>query len=1405
MTKSGGPAAIKGFRLQTTYLLWRLLEGRELDAFRPEGEEDLDLLDADLRPVEHVQVKAYGGALQFKHLADNDADGDRAEDPYFTRAVRRLRSGGAAERVVTFGPLGPELREAWRGDGPHRERVRKKLRERHFSAEDVDLLFANVTLEEIGEADQRAAVNSLLREGVSAGDVTFAHHALSYWLLEQSEASAVVSVEAFHQQLGGVGRAFVEAAAHRQQWGVTLRPLLPDDVRVTNAEALRQQLFDGVGARPEHILADVDVRREALLKRLDTAFTDHAVVVIRGASGQGKSALAYRYLHDHAVSPFTFAVGRLQDGTQARLVALAVAGRMRALRVPMWLLLDVLPGDAAWLDLLQELSTIENLRVLVTIREEDWTRAQGALGAVPYELVTLAFTPDEARPLFDALARVRPSKQFLTFDEAWRYFEERGPLLEFVFMVTHEGEHLRARLHGQVRALEAAWHLEEAKLDFLHAAALAAAFHARVRTLDLARACGLGARAVKPVVDALEREHLLRVREEDGVIEGLHAIRSGILLELLSSPEVPAAHALPLVLPAIAEDDLEMFLLHALLRLQPSTVLTAAHALTPATWAGRAGVVRALLWWDVREHLNVIMPAVRAAYEEYEFAWWAFLPVDVLGLCARGLVPELPDWATQTYLPERARENIARLRRMVEREEAALANSRAWLTQPRSTPAAPASPLDWAGLAELAFYTGLWNAPEDTFEGVTLDEAAHLPLEEAAEVHYGLTFLHGENTAPARDALRDALFARFKREAPIARVDDDGRTLTLHFPVPVGDDPIATLAGSEYEDAVLDATLRRLNVSQHLFPQRETYASQGYGHQIALLPNLYDLDNSRKAIKREMFPPVWGVRWNATLHRLADLEFLLPDWAAHAQHQLRRRAEAMDGLERMLDGLPKSMKDAEDRGKFWTVRVFVEALQANVRRLESQQILPRSAVDPWGLAVTSASASRRATQLAAVGVLSRRFEARQHDSYLKALRDYGSSLATFFRQAAEGLYALALLRAPQDRNAEWLTRRRQRHKLRGVFLSLLNLREVLERLPTFQAEFRDRFHAHVDAEQLRALEERERAVTERLWDTWGDVARVPNARTRVSQQSGAQVVEKHYARLARELEALRALGVDAQVVPSSESWTGHAPTLWIRMNVAHAAQAHDAHLLVARAVHRVLAPTQAQDWASQVMEHAWHSVAIIPTRAGRPWRPAGWVHPAALLRDEPTQDRWWLLAPTVISAEQLNRLGLPLWPVALPDDYVAVQAKIAEFFWLASSARDLERLRAVENVDSEVLADILTNGEERLEACLRDMRRLLGHQELRVHDVDVLAEQDLPLLFAGDHLWQRDFHGSPLYLVSPSREDYRAANAWLVGALLEVQRLQFEDAAVERLLTEALTIDGEVVRPALPAPEVAQD
>lgn len=103
----GASAALKGYRLQHLYSLFRILgdDASPPRQFQLEGTEDLEIFDDAGRLLEAIQVKARSSAP----LTPSALTTNRGES-FFRRAVERLeRDPASRQRVISFGDVGPSL------------------------------------------------------------------------------------------------------------------------------------------------------------------------------------------------------------------------------------------------------------------------------------------------------------------------------------------------------------------------------------------------------------------------------------------------------------------------------------------------------------------------------------------------------------------------------------------------------------------------------------------------------------------------------------------------------------------------------------------------------------------------------------------------------------------------------------------------------------------------------------------------------------------------------------------------------------------------------------------------------------------------------------------------------------------------------------------------------------------------------------------------------------------------------------------------------------------------------------------------------------------------------------------------------------------------------------------------
>ena len=509
---------------------------------------------------------------------------------------------------------------------------------------------------------------------------------LSFWIYRSSEAKRQITYPDIIKRLNDVGRFVHERAAWNREWFTAIMPVedgvIPEDER----EKLAKAFYSGIAAQYKHILANLDVVRGEKLKEINDKFQQARVVIVHGASGQGKTTLAYRYLREYFPEKWRFQVKAVDGRQHALSLARALSGQAAAVEVPVLVYLDVSPSDVGWVELVRELAEQRNIQTLVTIRNEDWQRA--AMSTYQFEdkpeQVSLGFDREEAEKIYAALAEKEHPTRFLTFQEAWERFGGDGPLLEFVYLVT-QGGRLRERLDAQVTHLQdlvIRGEVEDGALQLLRMVAVGSAYDARLIVKPLSDALML--RAPDRTITLLEDEYLVRLTDRDTLIGGLHPIRSQVLADLLTTYQ-PWSECAAQCLPSIDQRDIGNFLLFAFSRRQGqlAPLLESLRGYQPSSWVAIAGVLRALLWLGLREYVDENEQLIRAAAKRVGDGWSLLIDFDIVGI----LDPE-----TVRFFAERIPTD---LHGEQTDKKCVFERARDWLAQRTQRPALPASQADW--------------------------------------------------------------------------------------------------------------------------------------------------------------------------------------------------------------------------------------------------------------------------------------------------------------------------------------------------------------------------------------------------------------------------------------------------------------------------------------------------------------------------------------------------------------------------------------------------------------------------------------------------------------------------------------------------------------------------------------
>ena len=1067
---SGDPSATyRGYRKQALYVLWRLLTDAQSHArsYRPEGEEDLAVFDAAGILVEAVQVKDYEAPLTLSDFKPHSPVG------FFARMKRRKQEHPSCRHVLaSFGPLGAELAVAVASVGSHRNAVAAKLHQSNsaiLQSEAETLLEAlkgNVTHPE--ESWLRGEIIASLSGTIAGVHSDTAIELLQYWIFEASEQRRTLTRTALLQQLQRIGDYLAVLRDHSAEWMVALWPLTVETPSAEERERCRREYRRGVQAQWRHILTEADCPRPQRLAELHEKMMQHAAVVVRGASGQGKSSLAFRYLHDYCAEGLRFHVRFVEGRQHAARVANALRGHVQGLRLRAVVLLDLSPSDTGWVELVRELTEI-GLKVLVTVREEDFRRAGSVTPDIDIdELVLDSVAREEAERIYAALTSGGAGDRALDFDEAWARFTtiDAGPLLEFTHLV-REGETLAVRIDGQVSRLQAEASSDDpgsrftnAHLRLLALAAVANAAECRLKLRETCEAVGLDPLA-RPLA-VLENEYLIRLSGAgaETTVAGLHALRSQAVEYALlhDSPEMwrdLAAQCVPLVV----DEDVERFLLSAFSRRpEHSDRLEAALKDLPLrTWSHAGGVCRALLWEGVSRYEHENHDTLAAALAEHDGGWLVLCDPHV------GFDSTASDKLQQT-LTEALKRDLPKI--TLTPKERVFTPLRAWAACAEPPDTLPATETDWVLAGDLAFWLGRKTIPGPLRD--RLEQLLPEPLPEQLSLAELARFISG------REALGDPAFTqwharhaselarRFVRETHSIYLADENDEVKVFFPVIIAD--AASGADPDAHDWHAQ-TMKRLEMLRQLFPHRATFGSQGLG--MDAFANIMMHDPTTKAIPAENQPPDRAVQLNAVFIGLVDYRHRRAEsWRAYADAIFRLRREVCDCFRDLHRAWSRFLEEPKVQAK--TIRQVPGAGLDRVNALSHLPMFPSSAVDEWGFI-----SENRDNQLAADSSRAELWgNVRRFKQWRKVWQDYEMGVGQVVRHVAEATAShLALKNLASAELSE----------TNAGPLLVLNLGNAWQVLAAMQAEFRRWFAPYVPARRLDEIESHERSTFGHLW------------------------------------------------------------------------------------------------------------------------------------------------------------------------------------------------------------------------------------------------------------------------------------------------------------------------------------
>lgn len=592
----GGNSAWKGFSSQTIYIASRLItEKDKTKNYFPESIEDLKIVDSNNMTTELIQVKNLSRDLS---LSDFEP---KKEGSFLKRALSvRQENRDLVVRLISYGNIGPELLH-WsiqKTGTLSKDNITTKLETYGYDQADIEWLRKNVLIEKQDEKNLERQIFSELENNIETAispEIVF--DVLISYVSRLSRHHMSTSTIVWQEKIRTVSLSLAAISGWKNQFGKTILPLSEYcDFDINEIESQRNDYKNGVNALPQHIMSNFDIVRPYWLDRLKETFTENTITILHGASGQGKSSLAYRYLIDNYATNEVFVVSGISNLQQA----IDIASALRELQKKgyfMIVYIDVRPYDKNWVWLIEQVYTLNlSFPVLVTIREEDFNRNPIDINYIQYNDIELRLNEIEAREIYNRY----PTDNHVSFEASWETFGESGLLLEYVFFL-RENMSLRNRIKSQIEKLI----LEEENVDNWLLALLIISYAGRK---EVPINCEKLLKSVEitnslKMLQVFNKEYWVRSSDNGIMLSTLHAVRATILCEILFEKLI--SHESEILLKTISFTDYypQTLIIDYFSRESVSSVfLDKLSDITFTTWATYAGVIESLLWLSVWQY-----------------------------------------------------------------------------------------------------------------------------------------------------------------------------------------------------------------------------------------------------------------------------------------------------------------------------------------------------------------------------------------------------------------------------------------------------------------------------------------------------------------------------------------------------------------------------------------------------------------------------------------------------------------------------------------------------------------------------------------------------------------------------------------------------------------------------------
>ena len=1005
-------AALRGYRTQFLYSLHYILSSLTEDLiFRLEGEEDLDILDSDGQLLYAIQLKNLGKPVTLSDILSENK----------TSFIKRFLSKYSDKTpiLVSYGEINQELKNWSNNKDSVSEKERTTLKKYKITTDEWKLVKSKTQFIEISEEEITKEIEKLIKINFPEVDPLPTAGFLLNWLQFIAEKQNPITTKDFYDKIQDFARYISERMAIHNQYGLVLKSLHKVSTANTNLTLLEKEFYNATLTRYEHILLGLDVNRKKYLELINDELKENNTIILKGASGQGKTALLYGYVHNYFNDCLSYELNIQQDPITTQQSIQAIASISKKLDVPTIFVINVNPNSIDWLQIIKEASHLNHIRFLVAIRNEDWYRASAIGVEFEHKEIDLSLSKEEAEIIYTKLNERNKITHFTDFEQAWIQIGDDAPLLEFVYSIT-QGNSLQNRLKQQVQQLrtESNKGLHN-QIDFLRIVSLADSLGARIDVSKLDSNIDY-----QFMIEKLENEYLVKKSLDRKYIQGLHLIRSQKLVEILFDEFLiyKKEYAYKCI-SLLDEKDLYLFLLQIfhLEILKPSQFINDLNnKVIVRNWALYSSILKSFIWLGTKNYVENNRKVIDECRTIFGGAWTMFTDFMFGSNYDRNGILDI------LKVDDERREKINDLNRRLLPNQNVFNLATETINQIDFPQEIPSSVFEWKSFGEALFW--LKNIPHQKeklklFEESTFESAFKvMDSKSLSKLMLGM-YSYSVELDTLRKKYVDVFIEQIKKEFDVIHISVDDSNVNVHY--------IIDILKNDIERSTNDFIVGVLDVIRTALPDKKHFNSQGYGHRFQTLE--VDYDATRKTISIENMPLEEWVNINSTIIQLYEYQSRPKDWNDYTTQLNHWEISIKGKINEFNTSFEKLFKGSVNY-------MPVVPIMQNLLFESSEGIKkPKSITEPLGIY----GGKKRGTNNENERELLNEKLQSKYEQFFSSLSGFKVSIENFIRQSASTLYSRTKLKTDEEHIHDENTER----------LSQVNLYNAIVKLQVYNSQY----------------------------------------------------------------------------------------------------------------------------------------------------------------------------------------------------------------------------------------------------------------------------------------------------------------------------------------------------------------